>query len=164
MEDDPQRGWYEDPWDSSMHRRWDGVAWTGWTGPADSRSASDRINKRWTRVLALSLFVPLLISPMAIFVLIGGDPFPISRSGVTKIGGDIIVLNALCDGENIQSVTLSSIGATRDDPSEVVWAVEGSAAAAEIPVGASVPGLDVEVRSPRAWMGSTCHCESAPRS
>lgn len=137
-------GWYRDPTERHEYRWWT----QKWTTRVGDRGIAghDPLRPAWRRVLGLVLVGQIAVMPIVVFLLIGGDPYPRSRVGVTADEiGRIEVLNVACPGERLQRIELSHQPKV-DVPAALIWAAEGDGPVPPVVVaGEDVPGLVSEV-------------------
>jgi hypothetical protein len=114
-------GWFPDG-DGGL-RWWDGEAWT------PHRAVPIRVRPAQRRRGLLGVGIAMLAcAPLTLAVgglMLMGDPFPISRVGVIRDGDAVVVVNGVCPGERLESVTLAR--RAEDGRSEALWRIEGDA-------------------------------------
>lgn len=141
-------GWYSDP--TRRHRfryrrvrRWTDHVSDGY------RVGHDRLRPRWRRVLGTVLLVQLVLLLAIPVVLLGtifGDPYPLSRVGLTRAsGGDIDVLTVACPDERVRSVELERRPPQSDDAPVMLWSSTGDAPLPDrFALGGRVRGLSTD--------------------
>jgi hypothetical protein len=137
-------GWYPDPTRRYEYRWW-ADKWTDHVGDG-GRADRDPLRPARRRTVGLVLTWQLALLPFAGFLLIGGDPYPVSRVGTTSHGGEVQIVFAVCPGERLRRVEVFRLAPHGDAAGTLRWAVAGDAPVRPaVAIGADVPGLDTEV-------------------
>jgi hypothetical protein len=139
----PAPGWYPDPTRRHEYRWW-ANKWTDHVGDG-GRADRDPLRPTRHRTAGLVLTGQLTLLPLVGFLLIGGDPYPVSRVGMTSHGGEVQIVFAICPGERLRRVELFRLAPHRDAAGPPLWAVAGDAPLPPaLAIGADMHGLDTE--------------------
>jgi hypothetical protein len=112
-------GWYPDG--RAGLRWWNGAEWT------DDRVVQVQPANRRNRRSTIGAALLVLAGPSVVVagLAVMGDPWPMSRVGVSRSVGKVILVNAVCPREQVRAVTLSR--PTNAGPFIELWHISGSA-------------------------------------